>query len=558
LLKKTFKTFAVLVALIASSTLPATASANISARTHLAVLATAVTSNTPTTLIAYQTQKLAWKTCNDNFQCSTLRVPIDYSNLKTGSFNIGVLRYKAANQKSRIGSLVINPGGPGASGVDYALAAEYIFSPDILDKYDVVGFDPRGVGKSAPIHCLSDKETDASYSADSKPDNPAELKAYLANAKSYVASCQAHTPNMMHYSTMDAARDMDVLRAALGDSKLNYVGKSYGTYLGTLYAKLFPGSVGRVVLDGAINPNASSRDQNLVQAVGFDHALNAFIADCLARRDCPLSSTSGIQTLSTSYNNQSKPAVIQSVVALHSAVTPAQITAGAAQFIALFKSTSLRPLTSRSRRAVTESLVVLGTASALYDNTSGWPQLRTALREAKSGNGTTFLALADQYSQRNPNGTYANNEADAALVIDCLDWHDTRTLVQVQSDAKMFATQAPVFGPYLAYNALSCQYFPSAGSTPSGSFTAPKAPTPSTNIATINTTPIIIVGTTRDPATPYQWAVALHKIIQNSRLISLSADGHTGQGRGSDCVDSAVDKYLLTGVIPAKDLACSL
>ncbi len=526
---------------------------NISARTHVGALATTFSAGIPTTLAGYQTQKLAWKTCNDNFQCSTLRVPIDYSNLKTGSFNIGVLRYQAIKQKSHIGSLVINPGGPGASGIDYAMAAEYIFSPDILDKYDVVGFDPRGVGKSAPIHCLTDKETDASYSADSKPDNPVELKAYLANAKSYVAKCQASTPNIMHYSTLDAARDMDVLRAALGDSKLNYVGKSYGTYLGTLYAKLFPGNVGRVVLDGAINPNASSRDQNLVQAVGFDHALNAFIAECLARRDCPLSSTSGVQTLNTSYNHQSKPAVIQSVIALHSAVTPAQITSGAAQFIALFKATSLKPLTSRSRRAVTESLVVLGTASALYDNTSGWPQLRTALREAKSGNGTTFLALADQYSQRNPNGTYANNESDASLVIDCLDWHDSRTLAQVQSDAKMFATQAPVFGPYLAYNALSCQYFPTAGATASGA----SSPT-STNIASINTTPIIIVGTTRDPATPYQWAVALHKIIQNSRLISLNADGHTGQGRGSDCVDSAVDKYLLTGVIPAKDLACSL
>jgi len=497
-------------------------------------------------MIGYQSQKLTWKTCNDNFQCATLVVPIDYSNLKIGSFNIGVLRYKANNQKARLGSLVINPGGPGASGIDYAMAAEYIFSPDILDRYDIVGFDPRGVGKSAPIHCLTDKETDASYASDSKPDSAAELKAILTESKSYVAKCQAHTPNIMHFSTTDAARDMDVLRAALGDSKLNYVGKSYGTYMGTLYAKLFPLNVGRVVLDGAIDPNASSRDQNLVQAIGFDHALNAFIADCFTRRDCPLNSSSGVQILNTSYNAHTKSSAIESAVA-----TPKQIAAAANQIISLFKSTATKPLTSKSNRAVTESLVVLGTASALYDNASGWPQLRTALKEAKLGNGTTFLNLADQYSQRNPNGTYANNESDASLVIDCLDWHDSRTLAQVQSDAKKFAVQAPVFGPYLAYNALSCQYLPKQASTIAGASSA-------TNIASITTTPIIIIGTTRDPATPYQWAVALHKIIQNSRLISLNADGHTGQGRGSNCVDLAVDKYLLTGVVPTKDLACSL
>ncbi|CAB4987877.1 unannotated protein [freshwater metagenome] len=333
---------------------------------------------------------------------------------------------------------------------------------------------------------------------------------------------------------------MDVLRAALGDSKLNYVGKSYGTYLGTLYAKLFPRNVGRVVLDGAIDPNATSRDQNMIQAIGFDRALNAFIADCLLRRDCPLNSSTGAQILNASYNANTKSSTIKSAVA-----TPKQIAAAANQIISLFKSTAIKPLTSKSNRAVTESLVVLGTASALYDNTSGWPQLRVALREAKLGNGTTFLNLADQYSQRNPNGTYPNNESDASLVIDCLDWQDSRTLAQVQSDAKIFATKAPVFGPYLAYNALSCQYFPKTSAT-------------SASISSISTTPIIIVGTTRDPATPYQWAVALHKIIQNSRLISLNADGHTGQGRGSECVDSAIDKYLLTGAIPAKDLACSL
>ena len=188
------------------------------------------------TLVDYQSQKLTWQQCYDNFECSTLRVPIDYSNLKLGIFKLALLRYKATDQKHRIGSLVVNPGGPGASGKDYAYNAESILNPDILSNYDIVGFDPRGVGDSAPIHCLNDAETDASYAADSKPDNPAELVALEKQGREYAAKCLAKTKFLDHYGTVNSARDMDILRLALGDKKLNFLGKSYGTYLGTLYA----------------------------------------------------------------------------------------------------------------------------------------------------------------------------------------------------------------------------------------------------------------------------------------------------------------------------------
>lgn len=471
----------------------------------------------PKTMEQYQRQKLTWSTCYDDFQCSTLEVPIDYSNLKLGRFTIGLLRYQAINQKDRIGSLVVNPGGPGASGIDYAYNAEYIVSPDILTKYDIVGFDPRGIGQSAPIRCLTDKEIDASYAADSKPDNAEELETLISQARTNVAKCEEKTENMMHYSTADSARDMDLLRAALGDKKLNYLGKSYGTYLGTLYAKFFPSKVGRMVFDGAIDPNVSAMQQSITQAVGFDHALDAFIADCYRRSSCPL------------LKPQSR---------------------AIAQIIATFHSAAIKPFISREKRPVTESLVVLGTASALYDSTLGWPQLRTALKEAFAGNGSKILALADQYSQRNEDGTYGNNETDAAFVIDCLDWPDTRTTAQMQKDAEIFATKAPVFGPYLAYSALYCQYFPPRATTPATTFTD--------HAGSIVTTPIIIIGTTRDPATPYEWAQGLQRTIQNSRLISLNADGHTGHGRGSRCIDSAVDRYLLTGALPPAELLCSL
>jgi pimeloyl-ACP methyl ester carboxylesterase len=465
----------------------------------------------PKSMKDYQHQQLKWTSCYGQFQCSHLMVPIDYQELNKGRFVLKVLRFNARNQKKKLGSLVINPGGPGASGVNYAYNSQYIFSPEILNKYDIVGFDPRGVGLSEPIHCLTDKETDASYSANSKPKSKKQLETLLREARTYVSKCETRTTNLLNYSTANSARDMDLLRSALGEKQLNYLGVSYGTYLGTLYAKYFPKNVGRMVLDGAIDPNSTSTEQNLTQAIGFDTALNAFIDDCFAKSDCPLG---------------------------------APRSKAISQIISIFDKAAKSPLTGNPDRPVTESLVVLGTASALYDSTTGWPQLRDAIREAQSGAGTKFLALADAYTQRATDGTYGNNETDASFVIDCLDWRNVQSTAQMKSDAKTFATQAPVFGPYLAYAGLSCQFFPVISEK--------RNP-----ITAIDTTPIVIIGTTRDPATPYIWAEDLHKVIHNSRLISLDGDGHTGYGHGSNCVDSAVDAYLLSGKLPKKDLFCT-
>jgi pimeloyl-ACP methyl ester carboxylesterase len=393
--------------------------------------------------------------------------------------------------------------------VDYAYQAEYILSPQVLALYDIVGFDPRGVGRSAPIRCLTDDETDASYASDAKPDNPQEFEAMVKETQDYVAKCEENTKHLTAYGTENAARDMDVIRAALGDKKLNYLGKSYGTYLGTIYAQLFPDKVGRIVLDGAIDPGATPLQQSLIQAVGFDNALDAFIKDCLLIDSCPLP----------------KDATEQ-------------------YFTDLFDSVAKKPLTTSTNRVATESLVVLGTASALYDNESGWPMLRVALKQAQSGRGFMFLSLADAYTGRQPNGTYPTNEGDSGFVIDCLDWNDTRTNEQMAQDAQTFKAEAPVFGPYLSYSGISCKYFSGV-----------KQPI---KIEQIKTTPIIIIGTLRDPATPYSWAVALHKLITNSLLITLDGDGHTGHGRGSTCVDKAVDEYFITGKTPAADQKCDL
>ena len=463
-------------------------------------------------LSQYQTQELKWRDCYGNYQCSSLLVPIDYADLSGGAFSLALLRYQALDQDRRIGSLVVNPGGPGSSGVDYAYSAEYIVSPEILERFDIVGFDPRGVGESAAIKCLNDAETDASFAADPKPDDEAEFALFISDARDYFAKCSENTEHLTNYSTLNSARDLEILRSALGDEQLNFLGKSYGTYLGTLYAELFPESVGRFVLDGAVDPNSNIREAVLGQAIGFESALNAFISNCLNSSSCAL--TGDLQSARN-------------------------------QVIDLLTNTAITPLESKSGREVTEGLVLLGIASALYDSESGWPVLRDAFKEATLGSGTSFLTLADQYAGRQENGKYLSNENDALQVISCLDQNELETVSTFKKGVAEFAKRAPIFGPYLAYAGLACRYFPNLSSVEQ------------IEIKSLKTKPILIVGTTRDPATPYKWAQSLAKIFEGSILITLDGDGHAGHGRGSTCVDSAVDRYLLTGAMPKSGLFCA-
>ena len=459
---------------------------------------------TPTSLSAYYAQELQWQSCYDNYQCADLLVPIDYTNLKNGTFKISVLKYPTIN-KNKLGSLIVNPGGPGGSGVDYAYAAEYLFSPAVLNAYDIVGLDPRGVSRSEPIICLTDEELDDNYASDSKPDNEKEFAQTLIDSKRFIQQCEEKNKHLTSFSTANAARDMDILRQAVGDKQLNYMGKSYGTFLGTLYAQFFPDKVGRMVLDGAVDPTISDFQQSLTQAVGFDKAFAAFATDCNKRSNCPLP--------------KDKDEAIDFMKQL-------------------FKQAGKEPIiTKNDNRILSESLMVLGTASALYDSATGWPDLRKAIAEAKKGQGDTFLKLADEYTGRLEDGDYRSNEFDSAAIIDCLDFRDLRTIEEMKKDVRIFDEQAPLFGPYLAYSGLGCKYF----ETPKATRILPTK--------TVN--PIVIIGTTGDPATPYQWALGLNKILTNSVLISLTGDGHTGQGQGNTCVDSQVDNFYLKNALPA-------
>ena len=464
-------------------------------------------------LNGYYQQKLEWSTCYDNFECAELDVPIDYNAISTGTFQISVLRYRAQDPKNRIGSLIINPGGPGASGVDYAYNAEYIFDPELTDRYDIVGFDPRGVARSQPIRCLTDEEVDANYAEDGKPDNDAEFQDALKVSREFIEKCETKNEHLTSFTTANAARDMDILREALGERKLNYMGKSYGTYMGALYASLFPNKIGRVILDGAVDPTISNFEQIKTQAIGFDRALNAFLKDCATFANCPL---------------------------------PNNLNLAREQIIKIYEGAAKEPLPVKSKsekRTVSETLLVLGTASALYDSYEGWPELRRAFTEALNGYGDTFLELADMYTGRQEDGSYPNNEFDSGAMIDCLDFPESRTINQIRRDGEKIALDAPVFGPYISLSGLTCKYL--------------KAPAPTTIERTDTNATIVIIGTTGDPATPYAWAKGLGRLLTNSQLLTYVGDGHTGQGRGNACIDDAVNDFYLTGALPEKNLRCT-
>lgn len=455
----------------------------------------------PWTLANYQGQTLQWSPCNDGFECTSFKVPLDYSHIDGNSFVIQAIKHVANTPAKRLGSLIMNPGGPGGSAIDYVLSADSIVSKSIEDVYDLVGFDPRGVNLSQPIRCLTDAQEDTYLGGNGSVQSAADLATAISSAKLMASACAKAAGNKLaHYSTLDTARDMEILRILLKEPKLNYIGKSYGTFLGTLYAVLYPKTIGRVVLDGAVDPNISPRDANIAQAVGFETALKSFVA--------------------------------------------ANPTFSISQIKNFLQSARTKPLTEYPNRQLSESLAITGIAAALYEPADGWPILKRALANAiNHGNPADFFFLADSYNQRDPSGHYVSNQTDISSVIGCLDSKDPRTLAQVEGDAKAFSAAAPFFGPYLTYGGLSCLYWKAQ-------------PVATPVLKNLETNPLLIIGTTRDPATPYHWAQGLHKDLLNSTLITLNGDGHTGANRGSSCVDKAMNNYLLTGKSPAHDITC--
>ena len=458
---------------------------------------------TAITLDTYRSQSIKWQQCSDGFQCGSFTVPVDYAKVGAEHFTLKLIMRPASDKKKRLGALIVNPGGPGASAIEYAAAATLIVSKAIYSRYDIVGFDERGVGQSEPIRCLSDKAEDQLLSSDGTVSTKAELSGLITSAERFATACaKAAGMRLGHYSTLSSAKDMDLLRTILGEKRLNFLGKSYGTYLGTLYASLFPTKVGRMVLDGAMDPQESVRNQALTQATGFELALDTYLK-------------------------------------ANKATTKAQI-------LSFLKQIRQQPMKADGQRFLTESYAITGIASTLYDNSTGWPDLTDALVAAiKKSNPNPLLALSDNYYQRDPNGHYTSNQNDIAELVSCLDFTNPQTPEQMFADRAAFAKAAPVFGPYLVFSSIICKYWKAPPQVVTDYSGLKKCP------------PIIIIGVARDPATPYRWAKSLRTLIPNSTLLTYDGDGHTGHNRGNSCIDSKVDTYLLTGKVPVGKNHCS-
>lgn len=460
---------------------------------------------------AYYRQRLAWQACDGGFSCATMRVPLDYARPTGRQVGIAVIRLPASGPGGRIGSLVINPGGPGGSGVDYGRYARYLFPAKVRARFDVVGFDPRGVARSAPVRCLTDPELDALVSTPAVPRTPAETASLVEVSKHFAAACQAKNGDLLaHVGTLDTARDLDVLRAALGDARLTYLGKSYGTYLGAKYAELFPGRIRALVLDGALDPGLAGDQLNAGQAVGFEANLRDFLTTCVGGGGCPLGSTQ---------------------------------TGARAGLDALLAAIERSPLPGAGNRRLGPGPALFGLAAGLYSPANGWPQLEAALAAAKKGDGAKLLALADSLADRGPNGHYSN-QLEANSAINCIDRPWPVSLPAIASQAAAAARTAPHFGAGLAYSSLTCAYWP-----------VPPVERPHP-VRAVGAPPILVVGTRGDPATPYVWAQALAGQLASGVLVTFEGDGHTAYGKGSTCVDDAVNRYLIELQPPAANTVC--
>lgn len=461
-------------------------------------------------LARFYDQKLSWRQCGDN-QCATLTVPLDYAEPGGKSIKLAVLRVRADEPSRRIGSLVVNPGGPGGSGIDYAAAGASQFGSALADRYDIVGFDPRGVGKSTPLDCATTEQLDALLAYDPAPDDAAE-RARLDELVATIGNgCLARSGDLArHISTKEAARDMDILRAALGETKLDYLGASYGTLLGATYAEGFPENVGRFVLDGAVNPALSNKDLALEQSRGFETALRAYVADCVRRGNCFLGDT---------------------------------VDAGTRKIKAFLEGLDGDPLRASSGRQLTEGTGLLGIFLPLYVK-SLWPTLSQALQQAmNSGDGSALLFLADYYSGREGT-TYKDNSMEILYAVNCLDHNDYITTDEVPQYFAEFEKASPTFGRAFAFSLSTCSQWPVRTGERTVALRAEGA------------SPIVVIGTTRDPATPLVWAQAMAEQLESGRLITRDGDGHTGFQQGNDCVDDAVEAWLVSGTVPKPDLKC--
>ncbi|NUK27195.1 alpha/beta hydrolase [Streptomyces lunaelactis] len=448
------------------------------------------------------------------WECSFMNAPRDYAKPDGDTIELALIRARAADKNKRIGSLIFNFGGPGGSGITTlpAAAADYAA---LRTRYDLVSFDPRGVGRSAAVECEDNSRLDAYFAQDSTPDDTAEEKAFTDGLKSFANACEKNSGDELPYvGTTNAARDMDLMRQVLGDDKLSYFGISYGTELGGVYAHLYPAKVGRAVFDAVVDPTKTSEQSSLGQAKGFQLALTNFAQNCVDRGDkCLIPG--------------STPQEIQDWI------------------IALLDKLDKQPIAGSGDRQLTESQATNGIAQTLYSK-EYWELLEQGLDEADGGNGGLLLALSDAMNGRSEDGDYSNIQA-ANAAINCVDSKERYTMEQTKAKLPEFRRASPVFGAFLGWGLMGCSEWPVPGAWSTPDVSAPGA------------APIVVIGNTGDPATPYEGAKAMADSLGKGVGVELTyrGEGHGAYNSGSTCVQQAVNAYLLDGKVPAAGTVCA-
>lgn len=469
-----------------------------------------IAASAPEGLEKYYSQTVEWSSCEGGMQCATIQVPMDYDDPDSAEIELAAIRMTSTGTKK--GSVLVNPGGPGGSGVDFVKdAGNTHFTQKLRTNFDVVGFDPRGVKRSSPVTCLTDSERDAAREMVFRKETDAGLADALAFNKSVADKCAEKTgPVLGEIDTVSAAKDLDILRAVVNDAKLNYLGYSYGTFLGSTYAALFPDNVGRLVLDGAVDPSISNEELTAGQARAFEKALRAYVASCQSQNQCPLSGSvdNGIQEIRE-----------------------------------LINAVEQNPQTAKDGRLVTGSEFVNGMYLPLYDDQS-WPALTQALESAFSGDVSQMLRIADLGADRDQSGKYTSNSAFAFNAINCLDYPMVSDTAAMRAEEARLKQESPTFGSYFAYGGINCQDWP---------YQPKRTPAP---VEYTGSEPIVVIGTTGDPATPLEWSQSLRKQLDNAALVTWEGEGHTAYGRSNTCVSTAVDDYLVDGKLPQDGLQC--
>lgn len=456
----------------------------------------------------YDPGPIEWQEYDEDLDTATVTVPVDYRDPSGPTIDLYLMRHRAIDEDRRIGSLLVNPGGPGAPGSELAQYAAFQFDLPLLERFDVIGWDPRGTGASTPaIECIGDADYDRMYAeVDSTPDTPDERAQLVELAEEFALGCELGSAGILeHVGTNNSARDMDSIRRALGEDEISYFGFSYGSELGAAWVTLFPDTVRAAVLDGASDPNAEALESSLQQLQGFEESVVRFLDGC----------SSGCAFAPDGDADRA--------------------------YFELMESLDAQPIPSvEGRPDVNRDVALRAVIQAMYSDTY-WPALEHSLAAAQAGDGSGLLELHDAYYRRNPDGTYGNM-FEAFQSISCADTDERPTVAEVEAEAQRFEDVAPHLVPPGSEGGYFCSFFPASID-------------PRVDITGAGAGPVVVIGTTGDPATPFESTVAMAEQLEDGRLISVDANQHLGYGVNR-CVVDAVNDYLIDLLAPANRLEC--